>query len=478
VLQEIAHRVMSDQGLEPDFAPAALVQLAGIKQGASLQGARDLRDRLWCSIDNDDSRDLDQLSVAEPLPGGGVKILVAIADVAAVVAKGSPIDEHAAQNTTSVYTAALIFPMLPERLSTDLTSLGFAVDRRAVVVEMEFSPGAQLLNSAVYEAAVRNRAKLAYDSVAPWLDGTGPAPAALAAVPGLDANLRLQDGIARKLRQIRHERGALTLETIHARPIFDGAILRELAPEKTNSAKALIADLMIAANGVTAQFLASHRFPSVRRVVRVPKNWDRIVALALVHGTRLPPTPDGRALGEFLVQAREADPTHFPDLSLSVVKLIGAGEYVVEVPGENTAPGHFGLAAKDYAHSTAPNRRFPDVLTQRLVKAALAGSPPPYSGEELDGLAKHCTEQEDMAKKVERQVGKSAAAILLGPRIGEVFDGIVTGAADKGTWVRIVHPPVEGKVVSGRNHLQVGDRIRVKLVHVDVARGYIDFVRT
>ncbi len=476
VLQSIAHRVMLAQGLEPEFSPAALSELSGVRGAADTHGVRDLRGLLWCSIDNDDSRDLDQLSVAEALPHGDVKILVAIADVAAVVRKDGAIDQHAAQNTTSVYTAAKIFPMLPERLSTDLTSLAFDRDRRAVVIEMVFNPSAHLRHSDVYEAAVHNRAKLAYDSVAAWFDGTGPMPAALAAVPGLDENLRLQDRVARQLRRIRFERGALTLETIHARPVFDDGTIRELVLDRKNSAKELIADLMIAANGVTATFLAAQRYPAIRRVVRVPKNWDRIVDLAAQHGTRLPPTPDGRALGEFLVQARDADPVHFPDLSLSIVKLIGAGEYVVEMPGETT-PGHFGLAAKDYAHSTAPNRRFPDLITQRLVKAALARRVPAYSAEELAGLATHCTEQEDMAKKIERQVSKSAAAILLGPRIGESFDGIITGSADKGVWVRIMHPPVEGKVVSGGDRPPVGQRVRVKLVHVDVERGYIDFIR-
>jgi len=474
-LAEIAHRVMIERGMEPDFSPAALTELAAIRGAAPVDGVRDLRGMLWCSIDNDDSRDLDQLSVAEKLGDGSTRIYVAIADVAALVKLHSALDQHAAHNTTSVYTAGQIFPMLPERLSTDLTSLNPDQDRRAVVVEMTFDRSAALRASSVYEAAVHNRAKLAYDSVAAWLDGAAPAPAALSAVAGLEDNLRWQDEIAQKLRAIRHERGALTLETIQARAVFEGTVLRELAPERSNSAKALIEDLMIAANGVTAEFLARRRFPSVRRIVRTPKNWDRIVDLALEHGTRLPPMPDGRALGEFLIQARAADPVHFPDLSLSVVKLIGAGEYVIEMPGEQT-PGHFGLAVKDYAHSTAPNRRFPDLLTQRLVKAALAGAPVPYAQDELERLSAHCTEQEDEAKKIERQVGKSAAALLLGPRIGATFTGIVTGAGEKGTWVRLLHPPVEGKVGGDVTRLQVGARIQVKLAHVDVERGYLDFI--
>jgi VacB/RNase II family 3'-5' exoribonuclease len=476
VLQEIARRVMVERGLAPEFLPDAQHELSAINGAAPIQGARALRSLLWCSIDNDDSRDLDQLTVAEALSGGAIKVCIAIADVTAVVRQNSAIDQHARQNTTSVYTAAQIFPMLPERLSTDLTSLNFQCDRRAVVTEIVFSASGGIQSSDIYEAVVFNRAKLAYNSVAAWLEGTGPMPAPIDAVPGLADNLRLQDRVAQTLRASRHERGALSLETIQARPVFDGGALTELAPERSNRAKQLIEDLMIAANGVNAKFLGAKRFPSVRRIVRTPKNWDRIVALAAEHAVVLPTSPNAPALEEFLVAAQEKDPLRFPDLSLSIVKLIGAGEYVVELPGES-APGHFGLAVKDYAHSTAPNRRFPDVITQRLVKAALAGTRPPYTNDELVGLAEHCTEQEDAAKKVERQVGKSAAAILLSPRIGQQFDAVVTGAADKGTWVRILHPPVEGKLVNDTGPVAVGQRFAVRLVHVDVNRGYIDFTR-
>jgi VacB/RNase II family 3'-5' exoribonuclease len=474
VLEEIAHREMLARGLEPDFSDAALAELKALTS-APVADARDLRALLWCSIDNDDSRDLDQLSVAAPLPDGRVTLYVAIADVAEVVRLDAAIDRHAHQNTTSVYTAAQIFPMLPERLSTDLTSLNFAADRRAIVVEMTFRPDGTMTHSDVYEASVRNRAKLAYNSVAAWLEGTGPAPAALEAVPGLAENLRVQDRLTQTLRTLRHQRGALSLETIQAHAVFDGSALRELAPDQPNRAKQLIEDIMIAANGVTAQFLATRRLPSLRRVVRTPKNWDRLVALAFEHGTTLPRNPDARALESFLSAARERDPLRFPDLSLSVVKLIGAGEYVVEFPG-TTTPGHFGLAVKDYAHSTAPNRRYPDLITQRLLKAALRDQPAPYSDEALTEMAKHCTEQEDAAKKVERQVIKSAAAMLLAPRVGENFEAIVTGAAEKGTWVRLVRPPVEGKLVSGFDRVEVGHRLRVQLVHVDVDRGFLDFV--
>ncbi|HEY4988944.1 MAG TPA: RNB domain-containing ribonuclease [Opitutaceae bacterium] len=476
VLQKIARRVMAERGLEPDFSPAALAQLSGIRASAVNPGSstRDLRALPWCSIDNDDSRDLDQLSVAEELPGGAVKLLVAIADVDGLVVKGSAIDDHARENTTSVYTAGGIFPMLPEELSTDLTSLGFNADRVAFVVEMTFDKDGALKGSDVYEAVVKNKAKLAYNAVAAWLDGTGPMPEPIAPVAGLDANIRLQHKVAEQLRALRHMRGALSLQTLQARPVFDGNILRDLLPDQSNVAKSLIEELMVAANGVTARYLTAKHFPSIRRVVRTPSKWDRIVELAAERGSTLPGRPDGKALEQFLLAALKADAASFPDLSLCVIKLLGRGEYVVEFPGGAVA-GHFGLAVADYAHSTAPNRRFPDLLIQRLLKAAMAGSRPPYPNDELTALAQHCTEQEDAAKKVERQVVKSAGAMLLAPKIGSTFDATVTGSSDKGTWVRIFHPPVEGKLVKGYEGKQVGDRIRVRLTFTDVERGYIDF---
>jgi len=475
-LQEIAHRVMIARGLLPEFTPAALTELAAITGPASANGVtRDLRSLLWCSIDNDDSRDLDQLSVAESLPDGATKILVAIADVVALVPQGSAIDAHARQNTTSVYTAARIFPMLPEKLSTDLTSLNFAADRLVLVFEMVYAANGALATSDIYSALVHNRAKLAYNSVAAWLDGSTPEPAGISAVPGLAENIRLQHRVADQLAALRHQRGALSLETPQARPVFTDSVLTGLEVDVTNSAKRLIEDLMIASNGVTARYLAAKGFPSIRRVVRTPKNWDRIVELAAEHDRVLPPTPDAKALEEFLVAAKAADPSRFPDLSLSVIKLMGAGEYVFEPPGA-IAAGHFGLAVRDYSHSTAPNRRFPDMITHRLLKAALAGRPPSYGNEELASLAKHCTAQEDAAKKVERQVEKSAAAMLLSSSIGQQFDAIVTGAADKGIWVRISNPPVEGKLASGPAGLRVGDRLRVQLLSTDVERGFIDFI--
>jgi exoribonuclease-2 len=483
ILRSIAHRVMQERGLEPDFPAAALTQVQALAANAADRvcaaaarepGIRDLRERLWCSIDNDDSRDLDQLSVAEPRAGGIVRILAAIADVDALVAAGSPLDAHARLNTTSVYTVAQIFPMLPERLSTDLTSLAAGRDRLAVVIAMDVTPDGAIAGSEIFRALVHNRAKLAYDSVAAWLDGAAAMPSALAGVPGMDAQLRLQDQVAARLRAVRHEQGALTLETIEARAVIEGGLLNDLKPDSKNRAKGLIEDFMIAANGVSARFLDQRGVPALRRVVRAPKRWERLVALAAGLGGSLPERPDAVALNRFLLERRRADPQRFPDLSLCVVKLLGAGEYVLELPGE-PSPGHFGLAVRDYTHSTAPNRRFPDLITQRLLKAALANAPPPYPLETLRALAAHCTQQENSAAKVERQVAKSGAALLLAPRIGAHFDAIVTGASAEGTWVRIMSPAVEGRVVRGMAGLDVGDRVAVELLSTNVQRGYIDF---
>jgi exoribonuclease-2 len=469
---------MLDRGLLPDFSAAVVAETDAIAKAATDGGpsVRDLRSLLWASIDNDDSRDLDQLTVAVPIAGGAVKILVAVADVDAVVEKGSAIDGHARTNTTSVYTAAEIFPMLPEKLSTDLTSLGEGQERLAIVVEMAVGADGAVGESDVYRALVLNRAKLAYNGVAAWLDGAAPAPARIAAVPGLDEQLRVQDRVAQALRELRHQRGALTLDTIEARAVFDGDALADLRADEKNRAKELIEDFMIAANGVATRYLERRGFPSLRRVLRSPERWDRIVELAGNVGERLPPEPSAPALEAFLEKRRRADPERFPDVSLSVVKLLGRGEYVMEIPGR-PAEGHFGLAVKDYTHSTAPNRRFPDLVTQRLVRAALEGRPAPYGNAELGALARHCTEMEDNATKVERRVRKSAAALLLESRIGERFDAIVTGASPKGTWVRILRPAAEGKVVHGYEGLDVGDRARVELVHTDFERGFVDFAR-
>jgi len=477
-LKSIACRVMTERGLLPEFSAKVVAEVSAMREAPANGAAiRDLRDLLWASIDNDTSRDLDQLSVAQQMGDETVKVLVAIADVDALVKRRSAVDDHAQTNTTSVYTAAAIFPMLPERLSTDLTSLGEGQERLAIVMEMVVASDGTLKSSEIYRAAVRNHAKLAYNALAAWLDGAAPAPPKVAAMPGLAEQMRCQDQVAQAMRKRRHQGGALSLQTPEAAAVFEGNELTDLIPDEANRAKELIEDLMVAANGVAARYLAQKGFPSLRRVLRSPERWDRIVALAQTFGEQLPPEADGTALARFLARRRVAAPAQFADLSLSVVKLLGRGEYVLDMPGQ-TPEGHFGLAVSDYTHSTAPNRRFPDLVTQRLIKAALAGEPVPYSNSELSALARHCTEQEDNAAKVERQVDKSAAALLLASRVGERFDGLVTGASPKGTWVRILHPATEGRVVRGFQGLDVGDRVRVELVHTDVERGFIDFART
>jgi len=478
LLDEIAHQAMIDHGLLPKFERAVQRQIDEIHAPAKDDGdgVRDLRDLPWCSIDNDDSRDLDQLTWAEDRGDGDLRILIAVADVDALVRKGTPIDRHARHNTTSIYTAAKIFPMLPEKLSTDLTSLNEGEDRMAMVIDMTVHEDGTVGHGEVYRGLVHNKAKLAYDRVAAWLDGEDDEPERMRRVEGLAENVRLQDRVADRMREFRHQNGALDLETIEARPVFvDGQVV-DLRQARRNNARLLIEDFMIAANGTTARFLSSKGFPSIRRVVRSPERWDRIERIAEELGERLPPEPDPIALEKFLVRQKKRDPIRFPDLSLSIVKAMGAGEYVVEESGDKPT-GHFGLAVKDYTHSTAPNRRYPDLLTHRLVKAALDGRKLPYSLDELADLAEHCTAQEDAANKVERLVRKAAAALMLTGREGDHFDGIVTGASSKGTWVRIFRPPIEGKLVRGHANLDIGDRVRVKLLGTDPERGFIDFGR-
>jgi VacB/RNase II family 3'-5' exoribonuclease len=477
-LHHIAVAAMRARGLDPEFPPEALAAVAAIKTAprTTEEPVRDLRSFPWCSIDNDDSRDLDQLSVAEALAGGDVKVLISVADVDASVGKGSAVDRHAALNTTSVYTPAVLFPMLPERLSTDLTSLADQQDRLSVVVECVVASDGRLKSSDVYGALVRNRAKLAYNAVGAWLEGSGALPPAAAAAPGMDQQLRIQDGVAQALGKVRHEHGALEFASSDVEHVFDGDTLQDVRPGLPNRAKSLIENLMIAANGVVARFLDARGFPSLRRVVRSPERWDRIRALAALTGDTLPAIADSAALAAFLAHRKEVAPDAFGDLSHTVIRLLGPGEYVVDPPGAEP-PGHFGLAVRDYTHSTAPNRRYPDLITQRLIKAALAGHASPYSIGELEQLATHCTQQEDNANRVERQVRKSAAAMLVESRVGQSFDALVTGASPQGTYVRVTPPPIEGRLMHGEHGLDVGDRVRVKLVEVDVDRGYIDFVR-
>jgi len=475
-LQAIARLAMLEQGLEPEFPQEALHQLSAIPGPARDEGISlpELTDLPWCSIDNDDSHDLDQISSSERLPGGAIRLRVAVADVDALVADQTPLDLHARKNTTSVYTGVRLFPMLPERLCTDLTSLSEGEERIAIVIETTVAPDGKITDPRVFRARVRNRAKLTYRAVGAWLEGAGPLPEAAARFPGMDEQLRMQDEAAQNMRELRHEHGALELETIQPRPITKDGVVVDLEQQKKDRAGELIEDLMIAANGVTARFLVSKGFPTLRRVVRSPERWARIAELAAGLKDPLPADPDPKALAGFLVRQKVRDPLRFPDLSLTVVKLMGRGEYVLEMPGQSPT-GHFGLAVRDYNHSTAPNRRYPDLITHRLLKAALSGRKPPYEADALGQLAAHCTQQENAADKVERRVRKSASAMFLENRIGEKFDALVTGASDKGTWVRILKPPVDGKVVQGSSGLDVGDLVKVKLIEVDVENGWIDF---
>lgn len=482
-LLNIAREAMRQRGMQPDFSVAAQHEAATTTEPSASIGPdlRDLRDLLWCSVDNDDSRDLDQLTVALPEANGVQRILVAIADVDALVRPGNAIDAHARANTTSVYTAAGVFPMLPLRLSTDLSSLNENEDRLAVVVEIAIGAPAAPIDAPaspqVYRALVRNKAQLTYNGVAGWLDGKAPMPPKVAMLAGLEEQLRTQDRAGQALKELRRQHGALSLSTPEARPVFgsDG-VLTDLRTEDGNRAKELIAGFMIAANGVTARFLDSRNFPSLRRFLREPARWQKITEIAAALGATLPAEPSPIALDAFLTRRRLAEPETFAELSLTIVKLLGSGEYMLSRPG-HAAPGHFGLAVNDYTHSTAPNRRYPDLITQRLLKAALRGAAPPLGDDELMQLAQHCTEQEDNANRVERQVRKSAVALLLAPRIGQSFNAIVTGVSSKGTWVRISSPVTEGRVVQGFEGLDVGDKPRVTLVGVDAARGFIDFRR-
>lgn len=482
-LRTRAREVAASSGFVAGFTPDVRAQLARIESGSARAGGaehiRDLRGLLWSSIDNRESRDLDQVEVCEPMPGGMVRLRLGIADVDAFVPKGSPIDQRAATNTTSLYTGVETFPMLPEELSTDLTSLLEAADRLVVVVDLVIDEAGMVQETTAYRARVVNRAKLTYDPVGMWLGGGAPVPEALGAIDGLEEQIRLQDEVAHRLRTQRQKHGALDLETIEARPVTSDGQVVDLEVTRKGRARDLIEDFMIAANVAIATFLEGRRIPSIRRVVHAPRRWPRIVELARRYGEELPDAPDSLALASFLHRRRTADPATFADLSLSVVKLLGSGEYTVERPWEPESDdeGHFGLAVDDYSHTTAPNRRYADLVMQRLVKAALASAPPPYSADELETIAERCTAMENAARRVERTMRKVVAAALLQHRVGETFDAIVTGVNQSGTFARLAHPPAEGRVVRGEHGMDVGDRVRVTLAGVDVEKGYIDFAR-
>ena len=467
---------MVDHGFDPDFPAGVDRQVAHFRARPPSTGLRDLRHLLWSSIDNDTSRDLDQAEIAERVEGG-IKVMVAIAEVDEAVGIDSPIDRHASEQTTTVYTGVKNFSMLPDALSTDLTSLLETGDRAAVVVEMLIAGDGSIHSPAIYRALIRNHAQLTYNGVGPWLEHTAAAAPKVAASPDLQAQLQLQDEAAQILCGARHKRGALDFDRVEAEATVTGGHVGELTARKRNRASQLIEDFMIAANETTAQTLGHAGVPSIRRVVKTPDRWPRIVSLVERYGQKLPAAPDAGALNAFLRKMHETDAVHYADISLAVIKLMGPGEYVLARPGAEDQ-GHFALAVLDYAHSTAPNRRFADLVTQRLIKSVLAKEDSPYADQQLDAIARNCTLKEDAARKVERKMGKRIAAVALRPRIGESFNAVVTGNTPKGVFVRVLNPPAEGLLIEGQQGADVGDQVRVKLVSTDPWRGYIDFART
>lgn len=477
-LRSSAREEMIHEGFDPDWTPETDQQVAALKTRPAPppdESVRDLRALVWSSIDNDTSRDLDQIEVAERVDAG-IRILVGIADVEYDVPIGSAIDRHAAAQTTTVYTAVRTFPMLPEELSTNLTSLGEDRDRAAVVIEILVNSAGSITASDIYRAVVRNKAQLTYEGIGPWLDESAPAPPKISASPDLQAQLKLQDQAARALRDQRHRLGALNFDRVEAEAIIANGEIKGIKARRKNRASDLIEDFMIAANEVMAQTLTRSGLSGIRRVVKSPERWPRILELAARYGVTLPAEPDSAALAAFLEQQRQKDEVHYADLSLAIIKLLGPGEYVLLRPGD-PGQGHFGLAAHDYTHSTAPNRRFADLVTQRLIKSALAARQAPYSDDELSNIARNCTLKEDAARKVERLMGKRVAAVALHDRRGEIFNAIVTGVTPKGVFVRVARPPVEGRLLRGETGVDVGDQIRVTLLSTDPQRGYIDFGR-
>ena len=472
-----AHASMIEHGFQPDYPAGTDKELAAIQAHPEMPaapGAQDLRKLLWSSIDNDTSKDLDQIEWAEQLPDGRIRVLIGVADVDVRVALGTVIDSHAKSETTSVYTGVKVFPMLPIELSEGITSLNENEDRVALVIEFAVDSAGTASDGKAYRALVHNRAQLAYNSVGAWLEGRGPAPAKVAAGADLAAQLKLQDTAAQRMVGGRFQHGALDLETIETRPVMMAEDAVEIKKLEKNRATSLIEEFMVAVNGVIARTFEDAGVASIRRIVRTPKRWDRIVEVAAGLGTKLPVEPDSKALNDFLLAQKKKDPDHFPDLSLTVIKLMGPGEYVLVKPNE-VSPGHFGLAVQDYTHSTAPNRRFPDMVTQRLMKAWLAKAPQPYSEGDLNAIAVHCTLMEDNARKVEREMEKRIAAVVLHPRIGQSFPAIVTGVNNYGVFVRTLNPHADGMVVSGGKGLDVGDKVTAKLVSTDPQRGFIDF---
>jgi exoribonuclease R len=505
---DLAHAAVEElheAGFKPEFGRDVQEQVSEIERDIAHWGdaksAADLRGLGWSSIDNDTSKDLDQIEVAERVPTG-IRLHIAIGDVAAAVEKGSPIDEHAQNQTQTIYTAVKNFPMLPLELSAGLTSLNENEDRLAILMSFTVASNGELLDETVSRSWVRNRAQLAYSRVGPWLDAGGNDPknvvnlrsdsarehdsdeAASTRMDG-DRNLRadwlaeqlkLQDEATEALHRTRIAAGALDFHKAEAEPVLMDGHIASVHEVTQNRAMHLIEDLMVAANGVMARALRKGGRSGLQRVVKTPERWNRIVALAQRTGRTLPEQPDSVELNKFLQAQRESDPDHYPDLAVAVIKLMGPGEYML-MRADDDPTGHFGLAARDYTHSTAPNRRFPDLVTQRILHAMMDDAPPPYTDGELAAIAQHCNEADKALRKIERRMQKRVAAVAMSGHVGEDFKAVVTGSSDKGVYARVIEPPFEGRVVEGEYGLDVGDVVRVKLIHTDPARAFIDLAR-
>ncbi|MBB6052975.1 RNB domain-containing ribonuclease [Armatimonas rosea] len=473
-LVAVAERALRDAGFVPTFPLA--VEEAAQERVPLPTDLPDLRHLLWSSVDNAESRDLDQIEVAERLPDGDILLRVGIAEVDWRVPQGGVIDQHAAQNTSSLYTPGHVFPMLPEALSTATTSLLADQDRVAMVVSLRVNPDGTLQERSAAPALVRNYAKLAYERIGPWLEGNAEVPDEVAAVPGLEEQLRLQDETLDRFLALREKQGALNFESVETQPITENGKVVGMKTVHKNRARLLIESFMVAVNTAVAEILHESGRASIQRIVRAPRRWDRIVEVAKTVNEALPELPDPRALSAFLERRRAADPEKFPELSLTIVKLLGPGEYALVKAGLQSE-GHFGLAVGGYTHSTAPNRRYVDIVVQRLIKSVLHSTPAPYTPDQLEALAAHCTERASMADKVERRLRKTAAALFLQPRLGEIFDATITGVKNGKVYARLLDPPIEGRVTRNEHGVDVGDRVSVKLIKADPETGFIDFLR-
>jgi len=479
-LHQIARAAIEQYGFDFTFAKPVIDEIRGLDPGRLLNipydGLRDLRGLLWSSIDNAESLDLDQIEYCERGANGEIIVKVAIADVDLFVPKNSQTDIYAARNGTSVYTGIDVFSLLPDRLSAGLTSLLPDADHLAMVIEFTVFSDGTMAHGFFYRALIRNKAKLIYEEIGDWIEGKTGVPASVERVPGLKEQLELQDDAAGRLSKLRVEQGALEFGTVEPKPVIQGENVVALSVREKNRANFIIENLMIAANVSIAQFLKDAGIPMIQRVVRVPKNWPGIIAVAAVYNETLPFQPDARALSQFLYKRKIADPERFSDLSLTIVKLLGPGEYMM-LEAQGSSPGHFGLAVMDYTHGTAPNRRYVDLIIQRLLKSVLDKRLSPYNRDELANYAVRCTDRDAAAKKVERFMRKAAAAVLLSGKAGESFDAIVTGVSEKGTYARILTPPAEGRLLRGESGLVVGEKVRVRLTGMNPYKGQIDFER-